>query len=308
MMKVWPAAASVCALLSTLMTPPASADPGTRFKDCPVCPEMVVIPPGTFMMGSPAIEPGRTDLEGPRHRASIRQPIAVGRYEVSFAEWDACAADGACDGLTPSDDGWGRGERPVINVSWNDAKAYVAWLRQITGVVYRLLSETEWEYAARAGTTAMRIWGSAAEQACRYGNILDRGSEISVESMAHSHACEDGYAATAPVGSYAANRFALYDMVGNVSEWVEDCWYLGYVGAPADGSARSPSRGGHPMEPTAHLSPGDCLDRGHRGGSWRSGLDETRAASRAGHAKTFRANFIGFRVARKAPYTSLHKE
>ena len=276
------------------------------FKDCPVCPEMVVIPPGTFMMGSPDTETGRSDLEAPRHRASIRQPIAVGRYEVSFAEWDACAADDACDRFRPSDDGWGRGGRPVINVSWNDAKAYVAWLREKTGVVYRLLSETEWEYAARAGTTESRIWGAAVELACQNGNTLDRSAEISADATARSHACEDGYAATAPVGSYAANRFALHDMVGNVSEWVEDCWYLGYVGAPADGSARSPSRGGHPMEPTAHLSPGDCLDRGHRGGSWRSGPDETRAASRAGDPKTFRANYIGFRVARKAPYTNGH--
>ena len=303
MMKVWPAAASVCALLSVVAAQPASADPGAGFKDCPVCPEMVVIPPGTFMMGSPATEPGRRDLEGPRHRAWIRQSIAVGRYEVSFAEWDACAADDACDGLRPSDDGWGRGGRPVINVSWNDAKAYVAWLRDKTGITYRLLSETEWEYAARAGTTAVRIWSAAVEQACRYGNILDRRSETSADTAAHAHACEDGHVATAPVGSYAANRFALHDMVGNVSEWIEDCWYLGYVGAPADGSARSPSRGGHPMEPfdTAHLSPGNCLDRGHRGGSWRSGPNETRAASRAGDPKTFRANYIGFRVARKAP-------
>ena len=193
--------------------------------------------------------------------------------QLSFAEWDACAGrrcsrtDGAevapeasddrarRTPLRPSDDGWGRGGRPVINVSWNDAKAYVAWLREKTGVVYRLLSETEWEYAARAGTTESRIWGAAVELACQNGNTLDRSAEISADATARSHACEDGYAATAPVGSYAANRFALHDMVGNVSEWVEDCWYLGYVGAPADGSARSPSRSPRRPSDGAHRAP-----------------------------------------------------
>ena len=122
--------------------------PGTKFRDCDVCPEMVVVPSGTYVMGSPVKED-----EGPQHTVTIGYRLAVGVYEVTFAEWDACVADGGCDGYRPSDEGWGRGTRPVMNVSWHDARAYVAWLSRKTGRSYRLLSESEWEYVARAGTT-----------------------------------------------------------------------------------------------------------------------------------------------------------
>lgn len=278
-------------VLAGLAAPPraAAAEPYLGFKDCAVCPAMVVIPPGTFMMGSPATEAGRTRLEDPFHRASIRQPLAVGAHEVSFAEWDECVAQGGCEGYRPNDEGWGRARRPVINVSWNDAMAYVAWLSAKTGSAYRLLSETEWEYAARAGTTAARYWEEAGGPACAHANLLDRRD------------CDDGHPATAPAGSYPANAFGLHDMIGNVSEWVQDCWFLGYEGVPADGVARSRSRGGNPIEPTARLSPGDCNKRGHRGGAWNSEPKDARSASRAGHDRNFRANSVGFRVARTAP-------
>ena len=267
----------------------AAMEPGARFKDCAVCPEMVVIPRGDFTMGSAPDEVGRAETEGPAHRASIRRFLAIGMYEVSFAEWDACVADGGCDARRPDDQGWGRGRRPAIDVSWNDAKVYLAWLSARAGTLYRLLSETEWEYAARAGGTGARAWDEATDRACTHANVADR------------HGCDDGHATTAPVGSYTANRFGLHDMIGNVSEWVEDCWYLGYAGVPADGAARTPSRGGHPMEPTAHLSPGSCNERGHRGGAWDSGPHDTRSASRAGAHKTTRAPTIGLRVVRQAP-------
>jgi formylglycine-generating enzyme required for sulfatase activity len=279
----------------------SSAESDLGFKDCPVCPAMVVIPPGEFMMGSAATETGRTEREGPFHRASVREWLAIGKYEVSFAEWDNCVAEGGCKDHHPNDEGWGRTRRPVINVSWNDAIAYVVWLSAKTAAAYRLLSETEWEYAARAGTTETRYWGDTSALACEFGNTLDWSAGDLVAGAEQAHECDDGHATTAPVGSYAANGFGLHDMIGNVSEWVEDCWFLGYVGGPVDGSARSRSRGGNPIEPTARLSPGDCNKRGHRGGGWNSGPDDARSASRAGHDRNFRGNSVGFRVARRAP-------
>ncbi len=126
---------------------PKTYNPGDTFKDCDVCPQMVVIPAGSFMMGSPSDEEGRDEDEGPQHRVTIRKPLAVGKYEVMFREWDACVADGGCDGYRPRDGLWGRGDRPVINVSWDDAQAYLRWLSRKSGAEYRLLSEAEWEYA-----------------------------------------------------------------------------------------------------------------------------------------------------------------
>ena len=159
---------------------------GTTFQDCPECPEMVVVPEG-----------------GPSGRS-----FAVGVYEVTFAEWDACASGRGCSGYRPSDEGWGRGKRPVINVSWHDAQAYVRWLSGRTGEAYRLLSEAEWEYVARAGTTTAYWWGDEIGQ-----NRANCGYE-----------CGDSYRYTAPVGSFSANPFGLHDVHGNVYEWVEDCW------------------------------------------------------------------------------------
>ena len=253
---------------------PGGADltPGTKFRDCNTCPQMVVVPAGTFTMGSPASEEGRYDKEGPRHSVTIPAPFAVGVYEVTFAEWDTCVRAGGCGGYAPADEGWGRGSRPVINVSWDDAQAYVSWLSQQTGARYRLLSEAEWEYVARAGSRTARYWGESESGQCRYANGHDDDAP-----------CSDGYEYTAPVGSFAPNVFGLYDVLGNVWEWTQDCWNRSYAGAPADGSA---------------WQSGDCGDRVLRGGSWFSYPRLLRSAYRLWSPTVFRNYLNGFRVAR----------
>ena len=236
------------------------------FRDCPECPEMVVVPAGSFMMGSPPGETGRTKHEGPRHRVTIPKPFAVGKYEVTFAEWDACVAAGGCRGHRREDQGWGRGRRPAINVNWDDAKAYVRWLSRKTGKQYRLLSEAEWEYAARAGKSTRYHWGD------------DIGRNRANCDLCGSR-WDDNQ--TAPVGSFPANAFGLHDAHGNVWEWVEDCWNPNYAGAPADGSAwRS----------------GDCYSRVLRGGSWYDLPRFLRSANR--NRSGVRSDDFGFRVAR----------
>ena len=240
---------------------------GDVFRDCSKCPEMVVVPGGSFMMGSPAGEEGRENNEGPAQRVTIPRPFAVGKYEVTFSEWDACVSAGGC-GHRPSDRGWGRGTRPVINVSWDDAKQYVRWLSQKTGKAYRLLSESEWEYVARAESSTRYSWGDDVGR--NRANCDGCGSRW------------DG-AKTAPVGSFAANGFGLHDLHGNVWEWVEDCWNAGYRGAPEDGGA--------------WLS-GDCDDRVNRGGSWINIPRYLRAAYRYSYATGFRDYIAGFRIAR----------
>ena len=248
--------------------------PGTAFRDCPDCPEMVVVPAGSFMMGSPSHEAGRGDDEGPRHRVMIAKPFAVGKYEVTFAEWDACVADGGCGGHRPDAQGWGRGRRPVINVSWDDAQAYVRWLSDKTGKPYRLPSEAEWEYAARGGTTTPFYFGStiSTSQANYDGNYTYGGG---VKGVYRER--------TVAVGTFPANPFGLHDVHGNVREWVEDCWNSNYAGAPADGSARMS---------------GDCSNRVLCGGSWFIGPRNLRSASRFGYWSGNRFCDFGFRVAR----------
>lgn len=186
------------------------------FRDCPDCPEMVVVPAGQFMMGSPDNDLAHMTSERPQHKVTIAEPFAVGKFEVTFAEWDACVLNGGCSGYRPSDEGWGRGRRPVIHVSWSDAQEYVAWLSKKSGKTYRLLSEAEWEYAARAGTTTRYAFGNS---------ITTQEAQFSARK-------------TAEVGSFKPNAFGLYDMHGNVMEWVEDCTHIAsYDGAPADGAA-----------------------------------------------------------------------
>ena len=253
------------ALVAALRLP----GPGEVFRDCADCPEMVVVPEGAYLMGSPPDEPGRWNDEGPRHRVTIARPFAAGRYEVTFAQWDACRRAGACT-HAPGDEGWGRGDRPVIHVSWKDAKEYIGWLSEKTGETYRLLGESEWEYAARARTDSPYHWGA----------------EVG-EGRANCGGCGErrGGARTAPAGSFPPNGFGLFDMAGNVWEWVEDCGHPDYTGAPSDGSA--------------WLAPGDCRLRMLRGGAWDDAASRVRSAIRYWEFADTRRDMIGFRVARR---------
>ncbi len=257
--------------------------PGSVFRDCAACPEMAVVPAGSFMMGSPTSEEGRQENEGPQHRVTIGSPFAVGVYEVTFAEWDACVGAGGCGGYRPEDGGWGRGGRPVIHVNWEDAQAYLQWLSRETEEEYRLLSEAEWEYVARAGTTAARYWGDREAGQCRYENGFDRTGHAELDLDRDPVSCSDGYVLAAPVGLFEPNRFGLYDVLGNVREWTQDCWNESYSGAPADGSA---------------WSSGDCLRPVLRGGSWLSIPGFLRSASRFRDSAGIRSLNVGFRVAR----------
>jgi formylglycine-generating enzyme required for sulfatase activity len=252
-------------------------EPGSEFKDCAECPAMIALPPGSFTMGSPISESGRDRDEGPEHRVTIPNALAVGKYEVTFAEWDACVADGGCKGYQPPDEGWGRGNHPVVNVSWTDAQSYIQWLRNKTRQPYRLLSEAEWEYAARANTVSAYYWGARAGTTSARFN----GSTIPVGSFAPAR--PSPASGTVPVGSYAPNSFGLYDMSGNVSEWAEDCLNRNYDGAPDNGST---------------WKTGNCDLRALRGGAWNSGSDNLRSANRDWDAIGFRVNRNGFRVAR----------
>ncbi len=283
--------------------------PGTRFRDCDHCPEMVVIPAGEFVMGSPLAESGHTD-EKPQHKVSIANNFAVSRTEVTFDQWDACTAAGRCP--KADDEGYGRGNYPVINVSWNDAKAYVTWLSESTGKHYRLLSEAEYEYAARAGTTTPWFWGEAeaswgSSKACEYANLHDEaGKEAHPMYVWSHHKCNDGYGENAPTGNYQPNAFGLYDMLGNVREWVEDCHQEGYEGAPTDGSAR-PHGGtcekkfeGICMDKyeKGESESGACEKRVVRGGAWVDGASTARSAYRYAETGDFRNYQVGVRVAR----------
>ena len=238
--------------------------PGRRFEDCAECPEMVVVPTGSFMMGSPSSEKGRDSDESPQHRVRITQPFAVGVNEVTFAEWDACVSAGGCNGYGPADRGWGRGQRPVIYVSWNDAQSYVEWLSNKTGKRYRLLSEAEWEYVARAGTKTPFHFGMT----------------ISTDQANYNR---NYRARTVEAGVFPPNGYGLHDVHGNVDEWVQDCWNDSYLGAPTDGSA---------------WTSGDCSGRVLRGGSWDSKHRNLHLADRNWGPTNNRSIRTGFRVAR----------
>jgi len=225
----------------------------------PLEPEMVVIPAGRFMMGTGSY----------RHEVRIAS-FELSKYEVTFEEYDAFTD--ATGRMQADDEGWGRGQRPVINISWHDARAYVAWLSKQTGKTYRLPSEAEWEYGARAGTTTNYSWGN----------------EIGI-NRANCNVCGSQWDAqkTAPVGSFEPNGWGLYDMHGNVWEWVQDCWNDNYEGAPTDGSA---------------WMSGNCSEGVLRGGSWGSRPSSLRSASRARLRQWYspqdRLSVHGFRVAR----------
>ena len=245
----------------------APYEPGAIIRDCEGCPDLVVVPAGSFRMGDLA---GGGDVdEGPVRTVELPRPFALARYETTFAEWDACAAAGACrQGV--SDIGLGRDRRPVILVTWRDAKDYVDWLARLTGNAYRLPSEAEWEYAARAGSGTRFPWG----------DDVGRGN-------ANCEECglpwEDPR--TAPAGSFPANAFGIHDMIGNVYEWVADCARETYAGAPSDGSAWV-------------ADDGKCAWRTMRGGSWCSLPRASRPANRVRVPDVFHDVHVGFRVAR----------
>ena len=258
--------AAVWSLAAQCQTPappaaPAVPEPGEVFRDCPDCVEMVVVPPGDFSMGSPD-----TPYEKPEHKVTIAQPFAIGRREVTFDEWDQCFAAQACK-YRPDDRGWGRGTRPVIDVSWDDAKVFIAWLSQKTGKRYRLPSEAEWEYAARAGTTTAFWWGRTADKG--RANCEDCGATPTRQ--------------TTPAGTYRPNGFGLFDVAGNAAEWVEDCWNDTYRGAPANGTP---------------WSAGQCRQRVLRGGSFAGKANLIRSAARFRYDQDVRYYANGFRVAR----------
>ncbi|MGE4063668.1 MAG: formylglycine-generating enzyme family protein [Rhodospirillaceae bacterium] len=261
----------------------APAFAAETFRDCGDCPEMIVIPAGSFRMGSSQQE--LNNNEGPQRTVTIRKPFAVGIYAVTFQEWGACVAGGGCNSYVPPDEGWGRGNRPVISVNWHEAKAYVRWLNEMLRSLrpetegataasatisgpYRLLSEAEWEYAARAGTTTRYYWGDAHERG--KANCDRCGSEWDNRQ-------------TAPVGSFPPNAFGLYDMAGNVLQWVEDCYHDSYAGAPTNG---------------APLTAGKCEARVMRGGSWFNSTYYLRSSQRFIVSPHIRGTNAGFRVAK----------
>ena len=238
--------------------------PAENFRDCSDCPQMVSIPAGSFMMGSPASEADRYDDEGPQRRVTV-PAFAAGKYEVTWAEWGRCVTAGACASLTA--DGFGGGSRPVTNVSWNEAVAYTKWLSNKTRQTYRLLSEAEWEYAARAGSSGRWSFGE---------------NEGSLGS--HAWYSSNSGSATQAVGTKTANAFGLHDMHGNVFEWVQDCFENSYsAGQPSNGSA---------------YQGGSCSLRVDRGGSWGNDPQNLRSADRFRSEPSVRYGILGFRVAR----------
>ncbi|MEK9672686.1 MAG: formylglycine-generating enzyme family protein [Rhodospirillaceae bacterium] len=240
--------------------PSAEALAVKSFTDCPTCPEMVVVPKGVFVMGSDL-----DNREQPKHSVFIKKPFAISRYEITFDEWDACLKEGGCD-HNPHDHGWGRGRQPVVNIDFHMAQGFAEWLSKKTGKPYRLPSEAEWEYAARAGTKTNYWFGDDAG----VGRINCR--KCGTPWSDHRNA---------PVGMTEPNPFGIYDMHGNAYEWVADCWAKNYEGAPRDGSARKD---------------GNCKIRVIRGGSWYYFARQARSSSRAKNDANVNSYWLSFRV------------
>jgi len=257
-----------------LPVPAVSSASGAN-QDCGECPAMVHIPSGTYQMGSGNFIVGLfgpnskldTDAESPQHRVTLRS-FWMSESPVTLAQWDACAAARGCN-AQPTDEGWGRGNQPAINISWDDAQQYVRWLSQKTGRQYRLPSEAEWEYAARAGTRTRYWWGD--DTGSSHANCAGCGSRWDSRQAA-------------PTGSFAANAFLLRDMLGNVFQWTQDCWHDGYTGAPENGAPWS--------------SGSSCNYRVARGGSWSSPADELRTAFRTRFVAAQAFSNVGLRVVR----------
>jgi formylglycine-generating enzyme required for sulfatase activity len=247
--------------------------PKDRFKECSDCPDMIVVPAGRFIMGSPASEEGHIPDEGPQHEVVFAREFAVGRFAVTFDEWDACVAHGGCS-YKPDDQGWGRGRRPVIMTSWVHAQSYVAWLSNMTGKTYRLLTEAEREYVTRAGTATPFWWGSSISTSeANYSGFFVYGNGPMGEYRGR----------TVPVDSFAPNPWGLYQVHGNVWEWTEDCYHSSYDGAPGDGSA---------------WTSGFCGLRVLRGGSFETQPEDLRSANRTLSGTESNSRTNGLRVAR----------
>jgi len=290
--------------------------PGAGFKDCADCPDMVAVPAGSFSMGSDHIEAMRGNEmrpEGPVRQVTIAKSFAAGKYEVTNKEFgafvadsgykpaDACQVWGGVDvvkGKTWRDPDYGRAPRdnePVVCASWIDSKAYAAWLSKTTGKNYRLLTEAEWEYAAKAGSTTVWPWGTDAQKICEYANAFDKIGRADPRQTndggvagAEQAECSDGYAIVAPVGQFKPNAFGLYDMIGNVWEWTEDCSAPGmYPAGPLDGSAVQ--------------AIGACEKRAVRSASWRTRLSRHRPSFRGRDPEPTASNIFGFRVGRDLP-------
>ncbi|PQO91319.1 hypothetical protein C5614_25680 [Massilia phosphatilytica] len=257
-----PPPAKVPAPVVTAPTPARAAAAGADIKDCAACPTLVSIPAGVFTMGNNTSDPS----EKPAHAVTVGAPFAIGRYEVSVQEWNACAAAGACPKIAQRQ---GTGANaPMRDVSWDDAQQYVKWLATASGKPYRLPTEAEWELAARGGASTRFWWGEQMAQG--KANCKDCGKPWADDAPAN-------------VGSFAANPYGLYDTSGSVWEWVADCWHNNYKGAPGDGRAWD--------EP-------DCRVRVIRGGSWREGASYMVASTRFKYDASVRHSQNGFRVAR----------
>lgn len=243
-------------------------------KPSPAHMNMVTIQPGIGLLGSPGTETKRQRVEGPETEISINYAFEVGKFEVTFDDWEACVSGGGCRGHRPNDKGWGRGKRPVINISYDDTQSYLRWLNRKTGRKYRLLSEAEWEYIARAGQRVP--FGTGFGITAKMANF---------NGSAPYNADETGpyFRKTQPVGQYDANPFGLHDVHGNVYEWVEDCWNPSHKNSTRDGKPRKD---------------GDCDYRVMKGGSWVTHGYQMRAASRVRYVTDYRYDDYGFRLAR----------
>lgn len=251
--------------------------PGRTFKDCDVCPTMVSLPSGNGNLGAANDDGESRPNERPQRLVTFANLFAIGVTEVTFAQWDACVADGACANV--SDNGWGRGRRPVINVSWDAARGYAEWLSAKTGFSYSLPSEAQWEYAARAGNTG--VWGGSRAALCAFAN--GAGAESGLQ-WANTECTDPAADRTLPAGTLVANAFGVRDMIGNVAEWTQDCNTLNLRDAPTDGGADLR---------------GSCNQRAVRGGSWFSGPSDLRFAARLMQRRGDNNDFTGLRVVRK---------
>ncbi len=256
-------------------------NPIKNFKDCDVCPEMVVVPEGKFRMGS---NRGNRN-EQPAHVVRLANSFAVGKYEITFTEYDAYVTETQMN--QPDDEGFGRKTRPVINVSWDDVQGYLSWLSKKTGKNYRLLSEAKWEYVARAGSSSNYYFGGNSSQQCSYANGADTTKNSIGYQLSNAAQCTDGFFGTAPVGSFEPNNFGLYDMLGNASEWVLDCYHKSYEGSPSNGSSWD-----------NNCVTGIYGGKVHRGGAYHDDPLGLRTAARNYIKGSYRSKSIGFRVIR----------